>query len=274
MKEANNHPWAVLPVVLLLFPPGWLVGCASIPRESPPALVGMEVETLTDSPDPAEMARIGARYVSYAAPREKQLAAFKLIQRAYLMDRSSRETALLLARSALLLSGLMTDQERKMEVVRKGYEAAAMAGGEGDEPEAAYYFGTLLGLLIEEEGLSAAGEVPRFEEALERAMKQPETDRGGPVRVLGMLYLRAPAWPAGAGDLEKALEYLQRAAEEFPGHPENHLFYAYALAEDDRSPEALKELNSARAALSAGEWGDYAPRWREEIEKFREELDH
>ncbi|MFH1039102.1 MAG: tetratricopeptide repeat protein [PVC group bacterium] len=265
---------AGLRVLTLLWLVGVAAGCAAIPTECPPALVDVEVEELTASGEPAEMVRVAGWYVSYSTPLEKQMAAFKLAQRAYLMDRSNREAALLLAKSALLLSGVIKDEGRKEEVVRKGYEAAFAAGGEGDDPEAAYYFGTLLGLLIEKEGLTAAGEVPRFEQALERALKQPETDRGGPVRVLGMLYLRAPAWPAGAGDLERALEYLERAAREFPGHPENHLFYAYALSEDDRPEEARAELERAVATLSGGEWGDFAPLWREEINKFREELDN
>jgi len=232
------------------------------------------VEELTDSEDPDEMIEVASRYSTYSAPLDKHLAAFKLAQRAYLMDRSNRDAALTLSKSALLLSGLIKDEERKSEIVRKGYEAAARAGGEGDDPLSAYYFGTHLGLLIEEEGLTAVSEVPRFEDALLRALKKPGTDMGGPLRVLGMLYLRAPAWPAGVGDLELALEMLGRAAREYPLHPENHLFLAYALQEDDQTREAREELRRASEAVSGGRWGDYAPRWRKEIEKFREELDN
>ncbi len=251
-----------------------LPGCASIPTESPPALVGVEVEELSDSEDPAVMIETARRYCVYSAPLEKQLAAFKLAQRAYLMDRSKRDAALTLSRSALLLSGLIDDEGRKLEVVRKGYEAAARAGGEKDNPLAAYYFGTLLGLLIEEKGLTAAGEVPRFERALERASRNPETEMGGPWRALGMLYLRAPAWPAGVGDLERALDLLGRAAREYPDHPENHLFFAYALREDGQTREAREELSRSEEAAADGRWGEFADRWRREIKEFREELDN
>ena len=248
--------------------------CASIPTESPPALVEVEVEELTDSDDPDEMIEVANQYCTYSAPLEKQLAAFKLVQRAYLMDRTNRGAALTLARSALRLSGLINDEEYKYEVIRKGYEAGVRAGGEEDDPLAAYYFGAHLGLLIEEEGLTAAGEVPRFEEAMRRASENPETDLGGPWRALGMLYLRAPAWPAGVGDLELSLEMLERAARDYPGHPENHLFLAYALQEDDQTNEAREELRRASEAIGNGHWGDFADRWRREIDQFREELDN
>ncbi len=251
-----------------------LSGCGSIPTHSPPALVGVEVEELTDSEDPEEMIEMANRYSTYSVPLDKQLAAFKLAQRAYMMDRANQGAALTLARSALRLSGLINDEDWKYEIIRKGYEAGARAGGEGDEPLAAYYFGAHLGLLIEEKGLTAAGEVPRFEEAMRRAADKPETDLGGPLRALGMLYLRAPAWPTGVGDLELSLEMLERAAREYPDHPENHLFLAYALQEDDQTDVANEELNRAEEAISHGQWGDYAPRWRKEIKQFREELDN
>ena len=209
-----------------------LSGCGSIPTHSPPALVGVEVEELTESEDPGEMIKVANRYSTYSVPLDKQLAAFKLAQRAYLIDRASRDAALTLARSALRLSGLISNEEWKYEIISKGYEAGVRARGEGDDPLAAYYFGALLGLLIEEEGLPAAGELPRFEEAMRRAAEKPETDLGGPLRALGMLYLRAPAWPAGVGDLELSLEMLEKAGRDYPDHPENHLFWAYALAEE------------------------------------------
>jgi len=250
-----------------------LIGCSSIPTESPPALVGVEVEVLTDSEDPEVMIETANRYCNYSTPLKKQLAAFKLAQRAYLLDRSNRAAALTMARSALFISGLIEDDDMKWEIIRKGFEGAVRAGGEEDDPASAYYFGALLGLLIEEEGLTAAGEVPRFQEAMERAEKKPETDMGGPLRALGMLYLRAPAWPAGVGDLELSLEFLERAGLEYPDHPENHLFFAYALEEDDQILEAREALRRAEESISGGQWGEYAPRWQKEINHFRNELE-
>ncbi len=234
-------------------------------------IFGRGAGELTSSRDREERLAAAAAWIDYAAPREKQEAAFCLLQEEFGEDPSDRAAALLLARSALFLSGLLDDPGLKSAVIRKGFEAAA-AGGEGDDPEAAYYFGTHLGMLIEEKGLSAAGETGRFERVLRQALVRPETEHGGPLRVLGMYYLRAPAWPLGAGDLEEALDYLGRAARDYPAYPENHLFFGYALEEDGQTGEAKSSLAEARRSLAAGDWGEYADRWRGKIDKFEEEL--
>lgn len=235
-------------------------------------IFGRGAGELTSSRDREERLAAAAAWIDYAAPREKQEAAFCLLQEEFGEDPSDRAAALLLARSALFLSGLLDDPGLKSAVIRKGFEAAAAAGGEGDDPEAAYYFGTHLGMLIEEKGLSAAGETGRFERVLRQALVRPETEHGGPLRVLGMYYLRAPAWPLGAGDLEEALDYLGRAARDYPAYPENHLFFGYALEEDGQTGEAKSSLAEARRSLAAGDWGEYADRWRGKIDKFEEEL--
>ena len=85
---------------------------------------------------------------------------------------------------------------------------------------------------------------------LERAVElDPGVDQGGPLRLLGALYLRAPPWPRGPGDSEKALGLLERAVEEYPGHPLNHFFYAEALLDDEEYADALEEIEVARACL-------------------------
>ncbi|MCX6348116.1 MAG: tetratricopeptide repeat protein [Candidatus Aureabacteria bacterium] len=249
-----------------------LSGCAAIPTETGPVLTDIQTEKLTDSSDPAEMVRVASSFCSSTAPISKQLAAFQLVQEVFQKDRSNRPAALVLSKCALSASGLIDEEKRKAAIVQKGYEAARAADPEKKDPLVSYYRGCLLGLFIENKGLAAAGELSEFEEALATAQSRPQTDDGGPGRALGMYYLRAPAWPTGAGDLELSLEYLGRAAADYPGHPENHLFFAYALKEDGKPDEARRELELAEQALSRGEWGEYSSRWLKDIESFREEL--
>lgn len=244
-------------------------GCASLPVSGPPVALEAEVEVLTESADSGEMLAAAEVFCDYPAPLGKQLAAFALIQEVYHRPDAHAEAALLLARSALLLTGLLEEGEFKQRVAAKGYEAALRSGGEGEDPRAAYYGGTLLGVMIEAEGLAAAGELSRMERILESSLRAPGTDYGGPARVLGMLYLRAPAWPVGPGDPDRALELLGRAASDHPEYPENGLFYARALFEEGRREEAARALENAAAALAAGGWGDYAPRWGKELASLR-----
>jgi len=78
------------------------------------------------------------------------------------------------------------------------------------------------------------------------ACAKPELECGGPQRVLGMLYLRAPAWPQGIGDPETALELLAEAARKYPQHPLNRQFYAEALLTLQQPEQAAVELREAR----------------------------
>ena len=59
----------------------------------------------------------------------------------------------------------------------------------------------------------------------------PDVSSAGPYRVLGMVYLKAPPWPRGIGDGDKALELLQEAVRRSPEYPLNRIFYARALWE-------------------------------------------
>ncbi|NIP60117.1 MAG: tetratricopeptide repeat protein [Gemmatimonadetes bacterium] len=66
----------------------------------------------------------------------------------------------------------------------------------------------------------------------------PTFEHGGPHRVLGTLYLRAPGPPTGVGSLRRALHHLERAREVAPDHPENLLPLAEAYLEAGRRADA------------------------------------
>ena len=93
----------------------------------------------------------------------------------------------------------------------------------------------------------------------------PRLDQAGPHRVLGLVLLRAPAWPVGPGDAEQALQEAQAAAELFPDAAENQLVLGEALAANHRGPEARAAFERAIAladrATAAGD--PDAPRWRD-----------
>lgn len=95
---------------------------------------------------------------------------------------------------------------------------------------------------------------------------------GGPHRVLGGLYLRAPGPPAGVGSLRRALHHLELADEIAPGHPENILLLAEAYLEAEREEEAARILNE----LLSGDipYGDSRDRdaWRAEARSLLERI--
>ena len=109
---------------------------------------------------------------------------------------------------------------------------------------------------------------------LENEMKQAlalssDIDSGGPLRLLGAPYLKAPAWPKGIGNRDKALELLEKTAKEHPGHPLNHLFYSQALW--DEGDEASFIQYKTKFALgeklfSEGNRGYNKESWKKNIQ--------
>jgi hypothetical protein len=87
---------------------------------------------------------------------------------------------------------------------------------------------------------------------LERtAAAAPDLDGSGPDRVLALVLLRAPGWPAGPGDPEAGLEHARRAAERAPGFPPNQLVLCEALRAARLSVEARAAC--ARAKVLAAD---------------------
>jgi hypothetical protein len=152
-------------------------------------------------------------------------------------------------------------------------EQALTGGGAGDGA-VHYYLAANLGLAIHDHPLQAADNLSRLEQALQKAVQlAPATDAGGPLRLLGMLYLKAPSWPAGIGDGDKALDLLKQAAQTYPAHPLNHLFYAQALWEvDEKGAEAAAELRKGQEQLRTGPWGYNKSIWSREFNSISREL--
>jgi hypothetical protein len=87
-----------------------------------------------------------------------------------------------------------------------------------------------------------------------------------------LLYVKAPAWPVGPGDLDAGLDLLKQAAGKYPQHPLNHLFYAQALIESDDVPAARRALDQARALCAPERQGEWAAHWRAEVDALAAKL--
>ncbi len=92
--------------------------------------------------------------------------------------------------------------------------------------------------------------VPIIErEALLAAELNPWVDHGGPDRMLGELYLRAPGFPLSVGDTTKSAVHFRRALTYDPGFPENRLGLVEALMNQGLNGEACEELSTVIADL-------------------------
>ena len=143
-----------------------------------------------------------------------------------------------------------------------------------DGVEGHYWYALNVGRLADVDrtyGLDAVGEM---QTALKRAIELDERyDFAGPLRVLGILYLRTPQPPASIGSPRKGLQLLRRAVELFPDYPENYLYLAEALHENGRGDEAKEAL---RKVLEAKPWPDQqfeSEQWKVQALKLRSQLD-
>lgn len=156
-----------------------------------------------------------------------------------------------------------------------GFAETALAQG-GSDGAVHYYLAANLGLAVRENIALALKNLGRLENEMKQALAlSPGIDGGGPLRLLGTLYLKAPAWPHGIGDRDKALELLEKAAKEYPGHPLNHLFYAQALWEEGGEAALIQvkaEIAWGEKLLAEGNWGYSKKTWEKEFDEFQQEL--
>jgi hypothetical protein len=192
-------------------------------------------------------------------------------------DPAIRRTALG-SRLCLHLAERETDQKNREKLASEGvdFAEAALAQGGGEDGAVHYYLAANLGLAVREHITLAMGSLSRLESEMKQAVAlSPDMDQGGPLRLLGALYLKAPAWPTGIGDRDKALELLGKAVKDHPGHPLNHLFYAQALWDegDEASLTQVKaEFALGEKLLAEGNWGYNKASWHEEFIAFQQEL--
>ena len=161
-----------------------------------------------------------------------------------------------------VLTGEGGDQEVQLADARRGRKLAEQAVAIYPGNGLAHYLAAYLtGLEAESDPLRGLDFVPVIErEAKLAAELAPSVDHGGPDRMLGELYLRAPGFPVSVGDPGKALVHYRRSVDLAPGHLENRLGLAEALFRDEQSEKACDELTRVLSAMPPEE--DLRDTWR------------
>ncbi len=140
-------------------------------------------------------------------------------------------------------TGEFADPEDKLFNFEKGveYGEKGVAANE-DSLEANFWLAVNYGSFGQEKGIMKSLELIKpIKACVERVMKTDEGYfYGGPWRVLGRLYHKAPGFPFSIGDTKKALECLEKALEFGPKFYLNHLFIA-ELYQSTRDKQKTKE---------------------------------
>jgi len=120
--------------------------------------------------------------------------------------------------------------------------------------EGLYWYALNVGLLADVDRTYGLDAVSEMAAALKRAIEVDERyDLGGPLRMMGILYLRTPLPPASIGSTRKGLRLLERAVDLFPEYPENYLYLAEALRDSGRVDESQAAI---RKVWEAKPWPD------------------
>jgi hypothetical protein len=191
--------------------------------------------------------------------------ALMALDKAHALDPKSFEAAWKAARTASWLADDLYDEKTKRaHFSGRGIEyAKAAIELEPKRVEGHYYSGINIGLSATTKIVGAKFDVPHVRDAEKRAMQiDASYDRGGPPRVLGSLYAKAPPWPASIGDADKGVELLEQAVKAGPDLPLNNLLYADALVAAEKPEPAKIQYRIVLGSQPRPDDGHFLPKWK------------
>lgn len=249
-----------------------LAGCPSahVPGPyDPHANVGDDREPLPEG-RAALLAEADARIAAGPA-RPDLMRSLRCANAALTADPKDEEAAWRAARALYFLSALEGDKAARRRLSSQCMDAAHLAMASGTSAPG-YYWGALcMGARAQAKSLEAIDLLPQMVDVARRAHElDPKIEHAGPDRVLGGIFLRAPAWPTSVGDLDEALVHLEEAVQLDPSWPENHLLYAEALAKDERYDLAKDALEQAETLMDAPDMTRWAKLWAKDRARVQE----
>lgn len=243
------------------------LSCWSTPKYAPLK----RAEGLPSSLD--ELVDLSDRLAVEGAEHEdllKALSALDVAER-LVKDRSQKRMEVLWRKSRVLylMADMNIPQYPKERCTDEGENAASEAATIApDRVEGHYYYAIHLGLRAMDATVGALTMVPKVEAAAKKAVEiDPSYDDAGPLRLLGMLYVKAPSWPASIGDIDEGLKLLERATQ-ISSFPLNRLFLGEALIEAGREPEGIQTLRAVLRVPRQGRWGIVGEKWREHARRL------
>jgi tetratricopeptide (TPR) repeat protein len=180
-----------------------------------------------------------------------------------------------MARSIFRCSEKTAAASEKMQWIFRGEEVSdRIMALWPDRVEGYYYSAVFKGRRAENSkiGFSVMKLAEKVAELGHRAMELDETyEAAGPLRLLAMLYAKAPPWPTSIGDIELAREYAEKAIELFD-YPMNWLILAEVCIEDDELDQARVLLDRVISAPRTGRWAAEGLQWRPHAIRLRQRV--
>jgi tetratricopeptide (TPR) repeat protein len=262
---------------LLCFLPGCFRSGWSSETTPPPRQV-----IVTDLPDdvPELIALSDAKIQASASVQELAVAVQALEKAEQLM--AERETEVLpvdvhirMIKACFLITEQEQDTDQRMAWIKHGIEVGELIKKESPKRVEGYYYQAVLkGRHAEQGGLSAFVETREVEELGQKAVKiDPAYEYGAPLRLMAMLYAKAPPWPTSVGDVDLSLEYAERALV-VSDYPLNHLIMAEVLIAAEEFDDAREELKKVLSAPNEGKWAKESGQWQPRAQRLLKQLDN
>lgn len=162
-------------------------------------------------------------------------------------------------------------KDRRAWFGRKSADDGAAAVRLNDKGVEGHYYRALgLGYLAQTKTIGALPLVNDVDKEAKAAIAiNDKYDGAGPLRLRGMLLMKAPAWPTSVGDPDEGADTLQKAVTLAPEHPLNQLYYGEALVINSKPEEAVPHLKEATRLAALPEWSFMKERLEKEA---REQL--
>lgn len=189
----------------------------------------------------------------------------------YAVDTESASDQLRAAEDAYRLASQAKTRGDQMGLAKKGMHYATRCQELAPKQAACYFYQALnTGLYYEAKVLGYPTAMVRIANAAEQVIAlEPSYKDGGGYRILGQLFLKAPAFNLGNNEvtrnLEKSKSYLEQAVALVPDYPENHLFLAETLVAMEEWEKARKHLEVAREQVAKQTYPDKDVREWEEL---------
>jgi len=234
-----------------------LAACAPALREPKPVaeLRGPAVPAATPAPQAAAAELLARSRADFA--RRPDVTAVRAALDAALAaaraDENGVDGLLAACRAAAWLIEHETDPSARATLVATELDAAQWCGRRAQTAaDCDYALAIALGQQARERPATAEDGLKKMVAALRRAIAAaPELDLAGPHRVLALLLLRAPGWPAGPGDPDEGLTEARKAAALRPDYPPNQLALGEGLRKTGKDGEARAAYRRAAALAQA-----------------------
>jgi tetratricopeptide (TPR) repeat protein len=249
-----------------------LVACAPALREPPPvtSLGASSARAAVEGAKPEDVDRLLTQAEANFARRPDASAvraSYDLFLSAARADERRVEGLLGAARTSAWLIEHEHEAPRRDRLATEGVQACQWCLRRAPaNVECKYRLALSLGLQARERRTTASDALSKMVSLLEEVIAvDPRLDDAGGHRVLGLVLLRAPGWPAGPGDQDAALEHARKADEICPDNADNLMVLGEALAATG-SPGQARTIYTRAEAIAREKAAAGDPDAREVVE--------